>query len=120
MNQLFMLNPQGFPNPFTNMNKTFSLSGLGTAESKYVMPINNTINNEQSFEKNIEDGFSADGVGNANTFIKNNSENKISSMGLSGSIVDTDKMEYSLDSVKQKVLFGEINVTATLFHGFNN
>lgn len=94
------------------MNKTFSLSGLGTAESKYVMPINKTINNEQSFEKNIEDGFSSDGIGNANTFIKNNSEDKISSMGLSGSIVDTDKMEYSLDSVKQKVLFGEINVTA--------
>ncbi len=76
MNQLFMLNFQGFPNHFTNMNKTFSPSGLGTAESKYVMPINKTINKEQSFEKNIEDGFSSDGVGNANAFIKNNNMEK--------------------------------------------
>lgn len=110
MNQLFMRNSDGTSTLFTNRMKSLSLSGGDTAQSKNVLSVGNSDENKFTFEKNIIDGFNSDGVGNASASFSNNKDIGIGSMGLSGSIVNTEKMDDIPDFLEQKVLYGESNV----------
>lgn len=109
LNQFFLYNAQNFSGQMTAV-EAMALSGVGVANPSTVKKVADESKDEWKIGGEVEDRLGADGIGNAELFLKHNSKEDVASFEASASIVDTEKAEDVPDFVDQKLFYGDFDM----------
>lgn len=111
MRNLLYLNNKSFNRSIANSDD-IAISGTGVAQTPYGARIKKESESIITVENKVEDGWGSDGIGNAGFLLQANIEERNARGEISASVVNTDYMDDLTDSINQKVLYGDMEISA--------